>query len=197
MNTSDAGSWAPPGAPTPPPRKTHHLRTAIIAIAATLIAGIVALIAIGTATSGSTNGATVSAAPTATSPAAPAAATTQPAPTPSPDGKFDWSGDYLLANGIYDPNYLIGEVDLHNTGNVGEIVRVKFSWPQEATPPITRSKTVHLPYGASKVIRFKVPVGSYDQGAQAIDLLQSWQEHHNGEGYKATVTLLHTYGPAH
>jgi hypothetical protein len=202
MNTNDARPWTPPEVTTPsppPPRKRHRIRTTLIVIGS-ILGGFLIFGGILTAVAGP-SGTPVSTAPSVASnpsnPSPPPAPTTPPPPAANPDGKYQWSGDYLLANGIYDQNYLIGEVDLNNTGNVGEVVRVQFSWPQEGTPSITAHKTVRLPYGASKVVRFRVPVGSYDQGAQAIDLLQSWQEHHNGEGYKAKVTLLHTYGQVH
>ena len=116
------------------------------------------------------------------------------------DGKGSYQGscDYLLANGIYDQNYLIGEIDLTNTGNVGIVVRTRITWPQEGTNPVTARKTAHLPYGARKVVRFKVPVGSIDQGATAIDLMQSWQERHNfADGCTYHVKVTSTYGQVH
>lgn len=120
-----------------------------------------------------------------------------PAPAPSPNGTYTGSGDYTLSPTLYGDNYLIGEVDVTNTGNVGIIARVKFTWPQEGYPPIVAHKTVRIRYGATKVVRFHVNVGNVSN-SNVIDLLQSWQSGHGyANGYHWTATIIGTYGATH
>lgn len=120
--------------------------------------------------------------------------TPPPVPTPSPNGTYVGSCDYLLSSSLYGKDHLIGEVDLHNTGNIGTVVRVKITWPQEGQKPIARFKTVRTNPGAHVVVRFKVAVSST---SNVITSLQSWQEHHSmrdGCTYNATET--DTFGSA-
>jgi hypothetical protein len=115
-----------------------------------------------------------------------------------PDGKYQGSADYQLGSGVYDQNYLIANVDLTNTGNVGEVIRVKVGWQQEGFADITATKTVRLPFGASRTIHFHMPVGSIADGAVAIDRLQSWQTGHNdGQIGHFHVKILNTFGQVH
>jgi hypothetical protein len=50
------------------------------------------------------------------------------------------------------------QVTLHNTGNVGEKVRVTVTW--EGHPAVTATRDITLAYGASAVVRFRKAVGS-------------------------------------
>ena len=54
-----------------------------------------------------------------------------------------------LTNNIYGNDHLIGEVDLTNTGNIGTVVRVRITWPQEGYAPITARKTVRTKPGTT------------------------------------------------
>jgi len=192
--------WGPAqGYPPEPPRKPwyHRLWARVVII---LVIPVIIAIAIVAGTDGSKPAAGHSPAPAATSPS-PSASPTVPAPpvvTANPEGTYRGSCDYILASGIYDQSYLVGEIDLASTGNTGVRVHAKISWPQEGSAPVTASKSVRLPWGASKVVRFRVPAGSIDSGSQTIDLLQSWQERHNyRDGCKYHVSLGEPFGTVH
>ncbi len=123
--------------------------------------------------------------------AAPAA----PTPTPNPNGTYQGSCDYTLTQDFNNPdaNWLVGEIDLTNTGNVGVIVKTRITWPQEGYPPITARKTVRLAYGQSKPVRFHVPANS-----NVITLLQSWQTNHNyNDGCTYHAAFTSTFGAVH
>jgi hypothetical protein len=203
MNTNDARPWTPPEVTTPsppPPRKRHRIRTTLIVIGS-ILGGFLIFGGILTAVAGP-SGTPVSTAPSVannpSNPSPPPAPTTPPPPAANPDGTYQGSCDYILGDdpvGGFGPGTakLIGEIDLANTGNVGVIVRTRITWPQEGAAPITARKTVHLPNGADKVVRFSVPMTG-DQ----VDLLQSWQERHgfkDGCTYHAAFTS--TYGQVH
>ena len=125
----------------------------------------------------------------ATTQAAPAA----PAPAPSPDGTYTGSCDYTLGSDPVDGTAVaVGEIDVTNTGNIGTDLRVTISWPQEGYDPITAVRHIRLPAGASRAVRFHVPLS----GTQ-LDNLQNWQEGHgfaDGCGYHSVITG--TYGAA-
>ena len=113
-----------------------------------------------------------------------------PAPTPSPDGKYTGSCDYTLSSNFSGTGYdhLIGEIDLHNTGNVGTVVNVRITWPQEGYAPIEAKRTVKTKPGEHLAVRFHIPVAT---SGNVITLLQSWQSNHNdnsGCTFKATIT---------
>lgn len=134
----------------------------------------------------------------AASTTAPAAAATTapppptPAPAPSPNGSYTGSCDYTLTSSLYGNDHLIGEVDLHNTGNIGTVVRVKITWPQEGYSPIAARKTVRTRAGATVAVRFHVPVSNT---GNVIDQLQSWQLSHNDRpGCHYSATILRTFG---
>ena len=115
-----------------------------------------------------------------------------PAPTPSPNGTFTGSCDYTLSSDIYGNDHLIGEIDLHNNGNIGTVVKVRITWPQEGYAPIEAKRTVKTKPGEHLAVRFHIAVPST---GNVITQLQSWQEQHNfkkGCTYKATITS--TYG---
>jgi len=193
-------SWKPQTDPRAPqePDKTHHWyrpRNVLIGTSALIVGIIVAGVATG---SGNDNTPLPHSPPphnyntpgvTATS-AAPT-----PSPTPSPDGKFSGSCDYTLGdNPVGGTAEFIGEVDLDNTGNIGTIVRVKITWPQEGYSPITRTKTVKVPFGATgQAVRFHVPASGTE-----VDRLQSWQNGHDyNDGCTYDGTITDTYGAPH
>ena len=135
----------------------------------------------------------------AASTTAPAAAATSaaptPAPVPSPNGTFQGSCDYTLTNNIYGNDHLIGEVDLTNTGNIGTVVRVRITWPQEGYAPITARKTVRTKPGTTTPVRFHIPVSS---SGNVINQLQSWQLSHNDRtGCTYDAKVVRTFGSAH
>jgi hypothetical protein len=117
-----------------------------------------------------------------------------PAPEPSPNGTFSGSCNYTLgSNPAGGSAEAVGEIDEQNTGNIGFAVRVTISWPQEGFAPLTETKHIRLPSGASKAVRFHRPL-SYTQ----LSNLQNWQGGHNerdGCHYHSKETA--TFGVAH
>jgi hypothetical protein len=117
-----------------------------------------------------------------------------PAPEPSPNGTFTGSCNYTLgSNPAGGSAEAVGEIDEQNTGNIGFAVRVTISWPQEGFAPLTETKHIRLPVGASKAVRFHRPL-SYTE----ISNLQNWQGGHNerdGCHYHSKETA--TFGVAH
>jgi hypothetical protein len=138
-----------------------------------------------------------------TSTGQPAAAATQapaPAAAPSPGGTGSGSCNYTLSASVSGTDWLTAEVDLTNTGNVAAVVRVTVAWPQEGFSPITSTRTVRLPYGATgKPVRFHVSAGSTESGSNVIENLQSWESGHNYPSNDCTYneTFLRTFGPTH
>jgi len=184
-----------PYPPQPPPRRRHDARNVILIIAGALAVIIAASVAISAAAG---NGRHPAAAGTSAAPAAaPAAQAAAPAPVPSPAGTGAGSCDYTLGdNPAGDPSTAVAtaEVDLTNTGNVGTVVRVTVGWPQEGYAPLTMTRTVRMPYGASGApVSFHMPLTSTQ-----LDNLQNWQLGHTGQdGCTYSETILRTYGPAH
>jgi hypothetical protein len=160
----------------------------IIPVAATL--GALTAVVIGCGSS--TPAANESRAQPATAAPAPSAA-----PTANPDGSWSASCDTSLGAGINDANYLTGEVDLVNTGNVGTVVRVRFAWKQEAYPSIVLFKTVRTHPGQHYVVRFHYNAGTFATSTAPLDRDQSWQENH---GFRmpcsASATIMRSFGPA-
>lgn len=158
-------------------------------IGALALAGIVAGCASPNGQSVSQAQPSAASAPT-TAPATPAAA---PSPDPSPNGTFEGSCDYTLPNDMYGTYYLVGEIDVKNTGNVGVKVRTRITWPQEGAVPITARKVVRVPFGADKVVRFKVPVST-----DVLSSVQSWQERHGmKDGCTYFAAFNRTFGAVH
>ena len=196
-------SYYPPPAypppPVPPKKKRHTVRTVAIVAGALIVVGTIAG-ALGTGgkkTAAPTAQTTSSMTPSKTAPVAPPVVESTPDPTPSPDATYEGTCDYELSTDF--DNYethaadLNGEVDVENTGNVSNVVRVKITWPQLGHAPIVMRKTVKVAYGKTVTARFTQPVGQSE-----IDRLQSWQEGHNfkdGCTYGATIT--DTFGTVH
>jgi hypothetical protein len=149
-------------------------------VLATAVLGGIALAAVGCAKTVTASVAPHSAAPASSSaPAAPP--TTQPpaAPVANPKATGQGSCSYNLASSISGNDYLTGEVDLNNTGNVGVDVTVSVAWPQEGFSPIVSTKQVKLPFGASgQVVSFHVNAGNAGT-SNVINNLQSWEQGHN------------------
>jgi hypothetical protein len=183
----------------PPARKSWPRRHKILT-ALGVTAALITVTGVAGALAGGAGGHPVQAAQSqpsaATAPATPtAAAAAAPAPAPSPHGTYQGSCDYTLTSSLYGNDHLVGEIDLTNTGNTGVIVKTRITWPQEGALPVTARKTVRLPFGASKPVRFSVPVSNT---SSVIDLLQSWQERHglrDGCTYHAAFT--NTFGAVH
>jgi len=189
--------WQAPQ-PPPAPRKSwparHKAWTSVFAVVGVLVVlGIIGAI-VGPPKSQPASRTQAAASTTAPAAAATSAAPT-PAPVPSPNGTFQGSCDYTLTNNIYGNDHLIGEVDLTNTGNIGTVVRVRITWPQEGYAPITARKTVRTKPGTTTPVRFHIPVSS---SGNVINQLQSWQLSHNDRtGCTYDAKVVRTFGSAH
>lgn len=131
--------------------------------------------------------------PSALVPSTPA---TSAAPTPDPKGTYTGSCNYTLASNPSGTDWLTGEVDLTNTGNIGTVVRVVIKWPQEGFAPIRAERTVHTAAGATKAVSFHVSAGSIDGNSNVISNLQAWESGHNYPSDDCTykTTIISTFG---
>jgi hypothetical protein len=195
LRTGRSGTGQQP--PQPPrqswPRRHWVLTTLGAIVGLLLIAGVAG--ALTSTSSSSTSGSSLAAPSAPPASSGPPAATTAPAPVPSPDGKYSGSCDYTLSDSFNGNDHLVGEIDAKNTGNIGVVLRTRITWPQEGTPPIVAHRTVKVAWGQKKVVRFSVPVSN---SGNVIDLLQSWQEHHNfRDGCTYHAAIIRTFGEAH
>lgn len=112
---------------------------------------------------------------------------------PSPNGTYQGSCAYTLGNNPAGGTAVAtGDVQVTNTGNIGTVVRVKITWPQQGYAPLAMTKRIRLAAGGSQDVQFHRPL-TYDQ----ISNLQNWQTGHNyqdGCTYKATI--MSTFGQA-
>ena len=159
---------------------------ALAGLAAFIVIFIVIAAALG---SSHPKGSTAATTAATTAPAVPAATTSAP-PSPNPAGTYSGSCSYTLStnfsNYTADAGTLTGEVDVINTGNIGTIVHVRITWPQEGYGPIVMARTVHLAAGTTRPVSFHQVAGQ-----NVISNLQNWQQGHNdndGCTYKATIT---------
>ena len=111
--------------------------------------------------------------------------------TASPNGTYQGACDYTLGNNpVGGTAVATGDVQVTNTGNIGTIVRVKITWPQQGYPSLAMTRKIRLTAGASQDVQFHMPLTN-DQ----ISNLQNWQTGHNyqdGCTYKATI--MRTFG---
>ncbi len=177
----------PQNLPVPQPKSSGRKRGLIVitCIIAVIVIGIL-LAALGNTSQHNPGNASgnqpVTAQPVTSEPA--------PVPTPDPKGTYVGSCDYTLTSDFSGNGYdhLIGEIDLHNTGNIGTVDKLRITWPQEGYPPIVAKRTVHSKPGEHLAARFHIAVPS---SGNVITLLQSWQESHgmkDGCTYKVTIT---------
>jgi hypothetical protein len=137
----------PPTGP-PAPHKSWVLRHKVASVLLSLGALVVILIVVGIIGAVAGRGKTADVHVNSTPPAAAPVVTTPPAPAaaPNPQGNYNGSCDYTLGNSpATGTATLVGEVDLTNNGNIGTIVKVRMTWPQEGYPPITVRKTIPAP----------------------------------------------------
>jgi len=168
--SEDRPIWDRPAAPPPPaavsgndvtpaPQRRRRGRL-LLACGASGLAGLVVGLVIGLAAGGTTTGTAARHTSPAASAAPVAVPSSAPAPAPSPNATGTGSCDVSLStsNG---PNYLVSEVDVTNTGNVGAMIRVKVSWPQVGFAPIVKHKTVRVPYGQTVHVNLSVNASNY------------------------------------
>lgn len=136
-----------------------------------------------------TAGATQTRTDAATSPPAPANSTSAHTPPPAARsaGKYVGSCDYTLNDNFNSSivAWATGDIEVTNTGNVGIVVTLKITWPQQGFPSLASHKTVRLAYGGRRDIQFHLPLNQ-----NQISNLQNWQQGHNdstGCTYKATI----------
>ena len=85
-------------------------------------------------------------------------------------------------------DYLTARIEVANTGNVGEAVKITAIWPQAGQAAITKDRWVRLPYGAHRTVTFRIPVAPYQ--------VEAFQASH-GPGTAATAVIKKTFGEAH
>jgi hypothetical protein len=153
---------------------------------------------IGTAIGASTSHPVTVNTPAVTATTTPAASpsTSAPAPAPlvpSPNGTYQGACDYTLGgNPVGGTAVATGDVQVQNTGNIGTIVAVSISWPQQGYSPLRSHKTVKIAAGNSNDVQFNLPL-SYDQ----LSNLQNWQDGHLGsDGCAYSATITGTFGSA-
>ena len=129
----------------------------------------------------------------AASAAAPATPAAVPSVAPSPDGTYQGACDYSLAmSGDNLVSTATGDIQTKNTGNIGTMVRLRITWPQQGYAPLKMIRTVRLHPGQSKDVQFHMPLTQ----TQITDL-QNWQSGHgekDGCTYRGTITS--TFGSA-
>lgn len=127
-------------------------------------------------------------------PASSASSASSP-PAKQPDAKYNESCDMdLNSDYLGSPTaWLVGDAELHNTGNVGVVVRVKATWKQAGSGPITATKKMRLAYKKRHAVHFKLPIGQ-----NQVDAVQS-APGYLGSGHWCGVkaTLVSTFGAAH
>ena len=189
--------WGAPSPQTPmhvPPSAKPQKRRKGRRVIAEIVGGAVLLflgVAIGA--SGKNTPSSPSAA-SSSQPAQAAATSAPPTPAPvtaSPNGTYQGACDYTLGNNpVGGTAVATGDIQDTNTGNIGTVVRVKITWPQQGYPSLAMTKKIRLAAGESQDVQFHKPL-TQDE----ISNLQNWQTGHNyqdGCTYKATI--MHTFG---
>jgi len=135
---------------------------------------------------------TDTAAESSSSPSAPAYT---PSPSPSPAGKYVGSCSYTLNSNFSSSTaaWATGDIEVTNTGNVGIVVSLKITWPQEGYNPLVMRKSgVRIGYGDDRDIQFHLPLNQ-----NQITNLQNYQSGHNyASGCTYKVTILRSFGNA-
>jgi hypothetical protein len=128
-----------------------------------------------------------------TSEQAPTTATEAEAVTPDPNGTDESTCDILLGTGLYDPNYVVADDEIKNTGNVGIVLRVVATWKQAGSGPIRMKKKVRVPYQGQKAVHFKRKASQ-----EQISAFQSAPGYFSETGAcSVKSTILDSYGAAH
>lgn len=180
------GYLPPPGPPQQPKRPGNLARGLAIGIAFVFMLGIAGIVLAGNSSVNPPQRHHAAGTPGKTHSAAPVA---NPVPAdPSPAGTLSGSCDYTL--GYPAADHFVGEVDLHNTGNIGTVVDVTIKWPQEGSPFVTMHRTVRTAAGSRTVVRFRKAVTETQ-----VSLLQSWQERHGfKDGCKYDGNIINEFG---
>jgi hypothetical protein len=123
----------------------------------------------------------------------PASSPPAAAPSPSPNGTYQGSCNYDLgSNPAGGTAVATGDVEVTNTGNVGTVLQVQITWPQEGYAPLSMIKTVKVATGVTKDVPFHMPL-TEDQ----LSNLQNWQlGHDDDDGCTYKSTIINVFGPA-
>lgn len=172
----------------PSQRKHHGVRNGCILGFAIVVVALITIGAIATALSGGSKPGSHPAATSATS-AAPVSAAP---PVANPDGKYNGSCNYTLGNDpVGGTAMATGDIQVRNTGNVGIVIRLKITWPQQGYAALVMTKSVKLAIGASRDVQFHRSLSS-----NQLDNLQNWQTGHNfADGCTYHGTITSTFGP--
>jgi hypothetical protein len=177
-----------PTYPQPKPPRRNRVRNAFLWMGGGFAGLVVLIIVLALA------GAGAKPKPVNATPAASVAATPvyTPAASAQPQGTYTGSCSYTLGND--GQTYVAtGEVDLVNTGNVSTTDKATITWPQEGYAPLSVTRTVNSPYGATTPVPFSLAL-TYTQ----ISNLQNWQTGHSfADGCTYNATIITTYGPMH
>lgn len=120
-------------------------------------------------------------------------ADTPQAVTPSTSGTYEGACAYTLGdNPSGGTAVATGDIDVTNTGNIGEVIKLKITWPQQGYSPLADTKTVRLAKGQEQDVQFNHPL----TGGQ-LDNLQNWQTGHGfKDGCTYNGTIVSTFGAA-
>jgi hypothetical protein len=124
----------------------------------------------------------------------PTSTPTPPPPSPDPEAKYTDNCDLLLNDNFYSSvtGWLVGDAEIHNTGNVGVVVRVRATWKQAGSAPITKVKTTRVGYRHRRAVHFKLPV---DQNT--VEAYQSAPGYFGNGACGVKAVIVNSYGPAH
>ena len=148
--------WGAPPPQTPvhvPPPAQPRKRPKGGRVIAEIVGGVLLFLGVAIGSTGKT---TPSSSPAASSsqPAQTAATSAPPAPTPvtaSPNGTYQGACNYTLGdNPVGGTAVATGDVQDTNTGNIGTVVRVKITWPQQGYPSLAMTRKIRLTAGASQ-----------------------------------------------
>ena len=115
-----------------------------------------------------------------------------PPPVTNPKGSYRGACNYTLGSDpVGGTAVATGDISVHNTGNVGIVMRLKITWPQQGYAPLTMSRTVRLATGASRDVQFHRSITQTE-----IENLQNWQTSHNyADGCTYHGAITSTFGP--
>lgn len=185
----DAGGSAPP----PEPGRRRRRRWPIFTEAAGAVVAVIVLVALMSSRGTSTAGTPAS---TATAQAPLAAPATTPSALPDPHASGTGTCGVLLDPSLGSNDYLTAFVTVHNTGNVGEVVRVRVTWPQVGFADVVRHKSLRVPWHATRHVSLRVPTAAL--GYDAVGAFQDTPDYqHGNDPCSYRLTLVSTFGTAH
>ena len=177
-----------PQPPSKPTKKKHRLRNGIlIGVGVFVGLGIVA----GALSSGKTPASSAGEQGGTTPSTTAQTSAPPPAPTPSPNGTYtQGSCSYDLGSDpVNGTAVATGDVTVKNTGNIGTVIRVRFTWPQEGFSPLVSVHKIRLAAGATTDVQFNHPLTSNE-----VDALQNYQLGHSDLGCTDNAAIINTYG---